>query len=279
MAANLPPIPNNPITDTFVWRDWFFKVSQLLVQQASIAWSSIDFTGSNLLDIKTRQHNALQAIQGGNAGQYYHLTAAEHAAVAALPSVPFSTSVGGTGTAGTLTGYVYGHGTSPMTASTTIPMADVVTGYGSFQNNADQTFSTANTATQLVVNTTDFIKGMTRSGSTITDITPGIYNLQYSLQMVNTSTSIHEIEVWLRKNGSDLAGTATKFSITSSHGGTDGYSAPTCNFFLQLAVTDTVELWCSVSNTALYIEAYTAQTTPFARPSIPSTVFTLSQVA
>lgn len=86
MAVQLPPIPNNPVTDTFVWRDWFFKVSQLLVQQASIAWSSIDFTGSNLLDIQTRQHNALQAVQGGNAGQYYHLTQAQYNTVAALPS-------------------------------------------------------------------------------------------------------------------------------------------------------------------------------------------------
>ena len=248
MAVQLPPIPNNPITDTFVWRDWFFKVSQLLVQQASIAWSSIDFTGSNLLDIQTRQHNALQAVQGGLSGQYYHLTAAEHAAVVSLPTFP-------------------------------IPMSDVVTGYGSFQNTANQTFSAANTPTQLVVNTTDFIKGMTRSGSTITDITPGIYNLQYSLQMANTDTSIHEIEIWLRKNGSDLAGTATKFSVTSSHGGTDGYMAPACNFFLQLSTTDTVELWASVSNTALFVEAYAAQTTPYTRPSIPSTVFTLSQVA
>ena len=86
MAQSLPPIPNNPITDTFVWRDWFFKVSQLLVQQASIAWTSLDFTGSNLLDIQTRQHNALQAVQGGLSGQYYHLTSAQYTTVATLPT-------------------------------------------------------------------------------------------------------------------------------------------------------------------------------------------------
>jgi hypothetical protein len=86
MAYQIPPIPNNPITDTFVWRDWFFKVSQILVQQASIAWTSLDFTGSNLLNIQTRQHNALQSIQGGNAGQYYHLTQAEYTTVTTLPT-------------------------------------------------------------------------------------------------------------------------------------------------------------------------------------------------
>ena len=87
MAVQLPPIPNNPITDVFVWRDWFYKVSQLLVQQASIAWTSIDFTGSNLRDIVTRQHNALQDIQGGIPGQYYHLTTAQLASVTSIPTL------------------------------------------------------------------------------------------------------------------------------------------------------------------------------------------------
>jgi hypothetical protein len=97
MAVQLPPIPNNPVTDVFVWRDWFFKVSQLLVQQASIAWTSLDFTGSNLQDIQTRQHNALQSIQGGIASQYYHLTAAEYAIVQAFPVIPLTVANGGTG--------------------------------------------------------------------------------------------------------------------------------------------------------------------------------------
>jgi hypothetical protein len=86
MSVQLPPIPNNPITDVFVWRDWFFKVAQQLTQAASIAWSSINFTGSNITDIQTRQHNSLQGIQGGTGGQYFHLTAAEHTNVAALPT-------------------------------------------------------------------------------------------------------------------------------------------------------------------------------------------------
>ena len=97
MAVQLPPIPNNPVTDVFVWRDWFFKVSQLLVQQASIAWTSIDFTSSNLQDIQTRQHNALQSIQGGIASQYYHLTATEYATVQAFPTIPLTIANGGIG--------------------------------------------------------------------------------------------------------------------------------------------------------------------------------------
>jgi hypothetical protein len=128
MAIQLPPIPNNPITDVFVWRDWFYKVSQALVQEASIAWSSIDFTGSNLQDIQTRQHNALQNIQGGIASQYYHLSLAQYNSLSALTSLPVTVPNGGTG-ATTLTGYVYGNGTSAFTASTTIPNTSI-TGLG-----------------------------------------------------------------------------------------------------------------------------------------------------
>ena len=97
MATQLPPIPNNPITDVFVWRDWFYAVSQTLVQQAAIAWTSLNFTGSNLRDIQTRQHNALQDIQGGIPGQYYHLTTAQWNTIVSFPTVPFSIANGGTG--------------------------------------------------------------------------------------------------------------------------------------------------------------------------------------
>lgn len=92
MAIQLPPIPNNPVTDTHVWRDWFFKVSQILVQSAAIAWTSLNFTGSNLLDIQTRQHNALQDMQGGLTNEYYHLTSAQYTAL----SSGYVSSVSGT---------------------------------------------------------------------------------------------------------------------------------------------------------------------------------------
>jgi len=86
MSVKLPPIPNNPITDVFVWRDWFYKVSQALVAQASTNFVDLNFTGSNLQSIETRQHNSLQNIQGGQGGQYYHLNQSQYNTIAALPS-------------------------------------------------------------------------------------------------------------------------------------------------------------------------------------------------
>ena len=286
MAVQLPPMPNNPITDTFVWRDWFFKISQALVQQASIAWSSIDFTGSNLIDIQTRQHGALQAVQGGLPGQQYHLTAAEHAVVAALPTFPLSTSNGGTGAAGTLTGYVKGNGTSPMTASTTIPFSDIVTTYGSFSSSVDQNATANNTPTIVTFNTTDMANNMSLASNKVTISTAGKYNIQFSLQFVNTHNQSHNTWVWLRKNGTDLAGTASKYDVPSTHGSSDGYLIAVANFFVTAAVGDYFELvWASdqvyiVSplQNGVYIEAYAASTSPFTVPAVPSAVMTLSPI-
>ena len=41
MANSLPPIPNQPVSDTHEWRDWFFKVYQNL-NGASGTFTSAD---------------------------------------------------------------------------------------------------------------------------------------------------------------------------------------------------------------------------------------------
>ena len=135
MALKLPPIPNNPITDTFVWRDWFFKVSQLLIQQASIAWSSLDFTGSNLRDILVRQHNALQEIQGGDGINSYHLTQTEHTSVQSLPTFGTMTTQNANAvaiTGGTVTATIGMLNTTALTvgaAGTASTLPTLPTGY------------------------------------------------------------------------------------------------------------------------------------------------------
>lgn len=301
MATPLaPPPPVGQDVDSRQFRDWFYSLYALLGQPGqtlgTMAYQNADsvavtggaiggvgISGSTINNTPIGQtfaadgrFNDLEALGTVSGVGYTNLFASPPPLGSTTPNRVNTNALKTTA----LTGYLYGNGTGgDVTASTTIPISNIVTGYGSFQNTADQTFATANTATKIVVNTTDFIKGMTRSGSTITDITPGIYNVQFSLQVANTDSSIHEIEIWLRKNGSDVAGTATKFSISSRHGSVDGYVVPVANFFVELATTDTLELWGAVSNTSLYIEAYPVQTTPFARPSIPSTVLTLTQAA
>lgn len=151
--------------------------------------------------------------------------------------------------------------------------------YAAIQRTTDKTF-TANTATQITFNQNDFLNGCTNDGTDgIAVEQSGIYNYQFSVQFANTDSQIHTAWVWLRKNGVDVPGTASKFDVPAKHGSSDGYLIAACNFYIDLEATDTAELWAAVGNAGVYMEAYPAQTTPFAHPSIPSVVATLSFVS
>jgi mucin-19 len=84
--AMLPPPPLRAETGSFQWLDWYNKLQSAVTVPGSISWATIDKTGSSLADLATRQHAQLTAIQGGTAGERYHLTAAEHSNISSLPS-------------------------------------------------------------------------------------------------------------------------------------------------------------------------------------------------
>ena len=84
MAQLIPPIPKELLTpDSYIWRDWFNNLRNILVGsiEGTVAWAAINFTGSDITDIVSRRHADLQSLQGGTAGQYYHLTAADYTSV------------------------------------------------------------------------------------------------------------------------------------------------------------------------------------------------------
>ena len=85
MSSLIPP-PNNPVGNTHEWRDWFFKVYIFLTTASANAFNGLSFLGSNITSIVTRNHNDLTLIQGGDSLNRYHLTSAEHASVASLPT-------------------------------------------------------------------------------------------------------------------------------------------------------------------------------------------------
>ena len=151
--------------------------------------------------------------------------------------------------------------------------------YASVQRTTDKTF-TANTATLVTFNQNDFLNDCTNSGTDgIVANTAGIYNYQFSVQWANPDTQIHTGYIWLRVNGVDVAGTASKFDCPAKHGTSDGYLIAAANFYVQLSAGDHVDLYAAVSDANLYMEAYAAQASPWAMPSIPSVVATLSFVS
>ena len=71
-----PPVATN---DPSIWAVWYTQVKDVINRIGeSFSWTLLNFTGSNLTDIETRNHNDLLNSQGGNATQQYHLTLAQH---------------------------------------------------------------------------------------------------------------------------------------------------------------------------------------------------------
>lgn len=151
--------------------------------------------------------------------------------------------------------------------------------YASCQRTTNKTF-TANTATLITLDQNDFINDCTNTGTDgILVKNAGVYNYQFSVQWANTGTQIYQGYIWLRVNGVDVSGTASKFDVPAKHGTSDGYLIAAANFYVQLNSGDHVDMYAAVDNVALYMEAYAAQVSPWAMPSIPSVVATLSFVS
>lgn len=154
--------------------------------------------------------------------------------------------------------------------------------YGAFQDTTDQ-YTTANTPTVVAFNTTDFDNGVYLSSNKVYVRNSGVYNVQFSLQFANTDSQIQEATVWLRKNGTNVAGTGSKYAVPNKHGSIDGYLIAVANFFVDLTAGDYIELVWAASAAAnsggtvngIYMEKYNAITSPYTMPSVPSAVITL----
>ena len=153
------------------------------------------------------------------------------------------------------------------------------TPYGAFQDSTDQTAASTTVAYPITLNTTDYAHGISVvSNSRITVKSYGIYNIQFSIQFANTDTQIHDIDLWFRKNGTDVPNSNSQYSIPNSHGGTDGHLIAALNFWIELNANDYVELMWRAANTNVKIEQIPAQTSP-TRPATPSVILTMNYVA
>jgi len=152
--------------------------------------------------------------------------------------------------------------------------------WASFWDSTLQT-ATANTPTSIYLRSEDpASRGIhIVSQNQITFDHAGVYSITFSIQFSNTDNSIHDINVWLRKNGTNVSASDSRFSIIARHGSVDGNVIGCVNFVLGLTTNDYLELIWATSNVAAYIHAEAAQTSPYAHPSVPGIICTVVQVA
>ena len=148
--------------------------------------------------------------------------------------------------------------------------------YGAWQDTTDQTASAINTPTLFTFNTIDVESGVTlASSSRITVPSGGTYNLQWSGQFTNTDSNDQDVWIWIRKNGTNVVGSAGQISVPKRHGSVDGHILPSWNYYLPLNANDYIQLYWAVTNLSVSLQAVPA---PAFAPSTASIIATIEKV-
>jgi hypothetical protein len=183
-------------------------------------------------------------------------------------------ATGGTGAA-TLTGYVKGNGTSAMTAAATIPFLDLAgRAFAQPSSSADQT-GNVSAATAVTFNTDLTGTGISVVASTqITFTAAGTYMLAPSIQFKNTDTNDHDATVWFRKNGTNIANSATILSVPKAADG--GAAVFSLSFFDTVTAGQYIEIMWLPENVAVTVDAIVAGAIA---PAIPSILCPVMRIA
>ena len=152
--------------------------------------------------------------------------------------------------------------------------------YGAFQDSTDQTAANTTTAYAVTFDTTDFSNGVTLSNSSRLNVAQaGIYNLQFSIQFKNTTNDGQDVDVWFRKNGTNIDNSNSRFhAVARKSSGDPSHLIAAMNFFVSLAANDYVEIMWRPTDIGVSLEHFAASSTPD-RPAVPSAIATLTFVS
>jgi hypothetical protein len=152
--------------------------------------------------------------------------------------------------------------------------------YGAFQDGTDQTAANTTTAYAITFDTTDYTNGVTLSNSSRLNVAQaGIYNIQFSIQFKNTTNDGQDVDVWFRKNGTNIDNSNSRFHLSQrKSSGDPSHLIAALNFFVSLAANDYVEIMWRPTSTSVSIEHFATSSTP-TRPAVPSVIATVSFVS
>jgi hypothetical protein len=95
----------------------------------------------------------------------------------------------------------------------------------------------------------------------------------------NTTNDTQDVEIWFRKNGTNIANSNSRFNMSPrKSSGDPSHTIAALNFFVSMNSTDYLEIMWRVSDVGVSIEQYAAGTSP-TRPATPSAIVTMSFVS
>jgi len=161
--------------------------------------------------------------------------------------------------------------------------------YISASDTTDQYATADDTPTLVKWNTLESGNGFTLNidGSATAQVT-GIYKITYSLQFANTDNSTHDAVVWLKVNGVDVPRSATSFSIPArKSAGVPSYVCGYSEVVFEIDSTNEITLYWATPKAysttgpvdGVYMFADPVQTSPYARPAVPSAIGSITFVS
>lgn len=154
--------------------------------------------------------------------------------------------------------------------------------YGSWYDITTQNATISNTAYAIKFGTQDFSKGISviSDGANLTKITPqfsGVFNLQFSCQFQNIDNQLHDVCIWLRKNGLDVDNSASLFTIPiRKSSNVFGYIITAWNFLVESNENDYFQLMWSTTDANNVSMPTLPAISPY--PQIPSVIMTMQGV-
>jgi len=154
------------------------------------------------------------------------------------------------------------------------------TPHGAFHDSTDQVAASTTAATAVTFNTTDISNGVTLSNSSRLNVADsGVFNIQFSIQLKNTTNDSHDVDIWFRKNGTNVDNSNSRYHPPARKStGDPSHMIAALNFFIELDAGDYVEIIYKVDNVNVTLEHFAAGTSP-TRPAVPSAIVTVSFVS
>ena len=144
-----------------------------------------------------------------------------------------------------------------------------------------QGVASASTALALPMDTTDASNGVTfdpaNPSHIVVDIA-GYYNVQFSVQLLNFTTTEDNVTFWFRQNGTDIAYSAGITQVQPKHGSYPGASVVSWNIVLPLRAADYIQLMYASTTGNTVCATYPPGTSPV-HPTSPSVILTATFVS
>ena len=131
-------------------------------------------------------------------------------------------------------------------------------------------FDTTDTSNQVALDPLDNTK--------IVFAVAGYYNIQFSVQLLNCTSSIDNVTLWFRQNTNDIPETAGIVSIPSKHAGGVGAAIVSWNLVVAVNADDNIQLMMA-SNTGNTVAATYPPGTAPVHPASPSVILTATFVS